>query len=66
MDLDKNYNDKKFELNQERLEVERSASMAVNSETGEPYALDDPSIDIDPGHRHLHKVLQPDADDVVA
>ena len=66
MDLDKSYNDKKFELNQERLEIERSASMAHDSVTGEPYALDDPSIDIDPGHRHLHKVLQPDQDDVVA
>ena len=57
MDLDKNYNDKKFELNQERLEIERSASMAVDSVTGEPYVLNDPSIDVDPGHRHLHKVL---------
>ena len=36
--------------------------MAHDSVTGEPYALDDPFIDVDPGHRHLHKVLQPEQD----
>ena len=31
--------------------------MNQDSENGEPYALDDPSRDVDPDHIHFHKIL---------
>lgn len=58
-DLDRNYTEKKLDLDRHRQEIERSASIA-HDEFGHPYALEDPSFNIDPEHMPLHRIAEPE------
>ena len=36
--------------------------MAHDVSTGQPFALEDPNLELDPSHHTLHRVLEPELD----
>ena len=55
-DLDHTYQEKRVDLDRARESIEREASFAHDTLTGQRYALDDPHFSIDPAHETLHRV----------
>ena len=55
-DLDKNYHEKRVDLDRERESLERDASIARDTLSGNRYALSDPDFELDPTHDTLRKI----------
>ncbi len=55
-DLDNTYAEKKLDLDREREHIERDASIARDTLSGNRYALSDPDFSLDPTHETLRRV----------